>query len=78
MIKTLSIVIPAYNKARSIHFILDKINGVVLDHNIKKEIIIVNDWSDEETEEAINNYISSNPKLDIHYYKRQQYGKEHY
>jgi glycosyltransferase involved in cell wall biosynthesis len=69
MIEKLSIIIPAYNEGRTIHFILDKVKAVELIHNIKKEIIIVNDCSTDDTEFAIENYISKNPTLDIQYFK---------
>lgn len=67
-IKKLSIVIPAYNEANTIHFILNKVEAVELNNNIQKEYIIVNDCSSDNTEAAIKSYISSNPKLDIQYY----------
>lgn len=49
----LSIVIPAYNEARTIHLILNKINEVSLIGNFTKEIIIVNDCSKDETESVV-------------------------
>ncbi|NBX19818.1 MAG: glycosyltransferase, partial [Bacteroidia bacterium] len=45
----LSIVIPAYNEATTIHLILDKIHAVQLDGEFKKEIIVVNDCSKDNT-----------------------------
>ena len=38
--KKLSIIIPAYNEARTIHLILDKVNAVQLIGGFEKEIII--------------------------------------
>lgn len=70
-IKTLSIIIPAYNEGQTIHFILDKLKKVALLNNIEKEIIIVNDCSKDNTEEAIKTYISNNPELNIQYYKHE-------
>jgi len=67
-IKKLSIVIPAYNEANTIHLILNKVEAVELRNNIQKEYIIVNDCSSDNTEAAIKSYISSNPKMDIKYY----------
>jgi glycosyltransferase involved in cell wall biosynthesis len=61
MINKLSIVIPAYNEAKTIHLILDKVNAVKLFDNIEKEIVIVNDCSTDETVKAVENYISSSP-----------------
>ena len=67
-INKLSIIIPAYNEGRTIHFILDKVKTVTLINNIAKEVIIVNDHSTDNTEEAIRGYINQNPELDIKYY----------
>ncbi len=68
-IKTLSIVIPAYNEGPTIHRILDRIRNVSLTNGIEKELIIVNDCSKDDTEEAILRYKSENPNLNIQYYK---------
>jgi glycosyltransferase involved in cell wall biosynthesis len=70
-ISKLSIVIPAYNEARTIHFILDKIKKVSLVNDITKEVIIVNDCSTDETESAILNYMQQNKELSIVYYKHE-------
>lgn len=63
--ETLSIVIPAYNEARTIHLILDKIKIVTLLHCLSKEVIIVNDCSSDETELVISKYIDNNPDIKI-------------
>jgi glycosyltransferase involved in cell wall biosynthesis len=70
-ISKLSIVIPAYNEARTIHFILDKIKNVSLVNDIAKEVIIVNDCSTDDTESAILNYMEQNKELSIVYYKHE-------
>jgi glycosyltransferase involved in cell wall biosynthesis len=67
----LSIVIPAYNEGKTIHRILDKVKAVELLNNIQKEIIIVNDCSKDDTEEAISRYKSNNPELNIQYFKHE-------
>ncbi len=72
IINKLSIVIPAYNEGPTIHLILDKVKAVVLDGNITKELIIVNDCSSDNTEEAIVSYMDSNPELNIRYLKHEQ------
>jgi glycosyltransferase involved in cell wall biosynthesis len=66
---TLSIVIPAYNEGRTIHLILDRVKAVSLRNNITKEVIIVNDCSKDNTEEAIQAYMGNNPDLNIQYIK---------
>jgi glycosyltransferase involved in cell wall biosynthesis len=67
----LSIVIPAYNEARTIHLILDKVKAVTLMQGMKKEVIIVNDCSKDGTEEAILRYKNENPDLPISYQKHE-------
>lgn len=67
----LSIVIPAYNEGPTIHLILDRIKAVQLLNNIQKEIIIVNDFSKDNTEEAILKYKADNPELNIQYFKHE-------
>ena len=67
----LSIIIPAYNEGRTIHFILDKVKAVQLIGGVEKEVIIVNDCSKDNTEEAILSYKSANPDLNIQYRKHE-------
>jgi glycosyltransferase involved in cell wall biosynthesis len=67
----LSIVIPAYNEGKTIHLILNKVKDVKLPEGVEKEIIIVNDFSKDNTEEAIIDYKSSNSELNIQYYKHE-------
>jgi glycosyltransferase involved in cell wall biosynthesis len=69
MEKKLSIVIPAYNEARTIHLILDKVQLVELIGGITKEIILVNDCSTDDTEAAILKYMAANPTVNIQYRK---------
>jgi glycosyltransferase involved in cell wall biosynthesis len=57
----LSILIPAYNEAPTIHHILDKVIAVQLIGLTEKEIIIVNDYSTDETAEVVRKYISDHP-----------------
>lgn len=70
-LEKLSIIIPAYNEGNTIHLILNKIKSVVLINHIQKEIIIVNDYSKDHTEQAINDYKTANPELNIQYYKHE-------
>lgn len=65
MINKLSIVIPAYNEAATIHLILDKVKAVNLLGGITKELIIVNDFSSDETVAAVESYMAANPEMDI-------------
>jgi len=59
MINSLSIIIPVYNESRTISAVLKKVSDVQLINGIKKEIIVVNDGSTDETEIRINEFIES-------------------
>ncbi len=53
----LSVVIPAYNEAPTIHKILDKVLAVeFIDNTITTELIIVDDCSSDGTDVAVENY----------------------
>lgn len=67
----LSIIIPAYNEGPTIYKILDKIKAVTLLNGIEKELVIVNDCSKDNTEDAIKRYQNLNPELNIQYYKHE-------
>ena len=71
MSRTLSIVIPAYNEAATIHLILDKVKAVELADGLKKEVIIINDCSKDDTKGAIQRYLENNPQLPIQYYEHE-------
>jgi glycosyltransferase involved in cell wall biosynthesis len=67
----LSIIIPAYNEARTIHLILDRVKEVKLVNGITKELIIINDCSTDDTEQALMQYNAANPQLNIQYFKHE-------
>ncbi len=64
MIKSLSIIIPAYNEEKTINQILDKVIAVNLGA-ILKEIIIVNDCSKDNTKGIIEKYINDHSSENI-------------
>ncbi len=72
----LSIIIPVFNEAKTIHLILDKILKVDLISDFTKELIIVDDFSTDETIETIKKYISEHPNTDISLFEQgKNYGK---
>jgi len=71
-IRTLSIIIPAYNEERTIHLILDKVKAVELRDGITKEIIIVNDGSKDGTVQAVERYMEANPTMGIRFIQQPQ------
>jgi glycosyltransferase involved in cell wall biosynthesis len=70
-VNILSIVIPAYNEGPTIHRILDRVKAVELVQGIRKEVIIVNDCSKDNTEESILAYRDQNPELNIQYFRHE-------
>jgi len=72
MVKQLSIIVPAYNESSTIRSILEKIKNVKLLTDIRKEIIIINDCSTDNTEEIISNFISKNNDIEIKYIKHER------
>ena len=67
--KKLSIVIPAFNEGKTIHKILDKIKTVELLNGIQKEILVINDFSSDDTAESIKRYINNNLDQNILYFE---------
>jgi glycosyltransferase involved in cell wall biosynthesis len=66
-LRTLSIVIPAYNEENTITSILDRIIQVHLINDMAKEIIVVNDSSTDNTDAVIRQYMSVNTSVRIQY-----------
>ena len=63
--KLLSIIIPAYNEERTISSILYKVSEVVLLGGMKKEIIVVNDCSKDQTVTVVERFKEANPEVHI-------------
>lgn len=64
----LSIIIPAYNEEKTIGTVLEKIRQVRLIGRMDKEIIIVDDCSQDRTVIIINEFIAQCPELSITYH----------
>ncbi|MCH2194356.1 glycosyltransferase family 2 protein [Kordia sp.] len=65
----LSIIIPVYNEAATVRFILDRIKAVQLIENIKKEFVIVDDGSQDDSKELVHAFMNENPSLDIQFFE---------
>jgi glycosyltransferase involved in cell wall biosynthesis len=61
----LSIIIPAYNEERTIYSILSRVSEVELNGNVKKEIIVVNDCSKDQTAATVEQFQAANPGASI-------------
>lgn len=66
---TLSIVVPAFNEAGTIHHILDRIRAVRLTDELGKEVIVVDDCSTDGTEAVVRRYIASHPDLPLRVFR---------
>lgn len=71
-INKLTILIPAYNEENTIYNILERISEVSLIHDIKKEIIVINDCSKDDTEQKVFSFKENNPEINIKYYKHEK------
>ena len=72
MSKTLSVIIPAYNEEFTIETILNKVIAVNLVGGFEMEIIIVNDFSSDNTEAKVKEFISKNSNVNIKYFSQPQ------
>ena len=57
----LSIIIPVFNEETTLLELLEKVKSVKLINNIEKEIIIVDDFSNDNSKQIIKKYTSLNP-----------------
>lgn len=70
--QVLSIIIPAFNEEKTIHLILDKILKVNLIGSVDKELIIVNDFSTDNTSSVIRDYINKHDDISIKLFEQKQ------
>lgn len=68
--KTLSIIIPAYNEEATIAQILDKVTEVKLLNDLQKQILIVDDCSSDNTAKIILDYRENRSEIEIVYHKQ--------
>lgn len=67
----LSIIIPAYNEAKTIHHILDRVREVEPIDNITKELIIVNDCSSDDTADVVCAYAEKHSEAGIRFFEHE-------
>ena len=68
----LSILIPAYNEANTIHLILDKVKAAILPEGVSKEILIVNDCSSDNSVEKIEEYKLKKTEMGIQLFSQEK------
>ena len=67
----LSIIIPVYNEAKTIFNVLNTIRVVELVSGIQKQLVIVNDCSEDDTEVIILEYQKQYPEVELLYIKHE-------
>lgn len=67
--KKLSILVPVYNEENFIYKILEKLCSVELIENIQKEIVVVNDYSTDNSESRILQFQKDHAWVSLHYVK---------
>lgn len=67
----LSVIIPAYNEEKTIWKVLEKLKSVDLIGDFKKELVIVNDCSTDNTESVAKRFVAENPDLEISYFRHE-------
>jgi len=64
MIKTLTVIIPAYNEEKTVQQILELVTGVKI-QEIQMEIVVVDDCSTDQTKSIVETYISQHKEHSI-------------
>lgn len=70
VLNKLSVIIPAYNEAKTIQSVLEKVANVKLLGGIEKEIIVINDCSTDDTEGEILRF-KQQASIEINYIKHE-------
>jgi glycosyltransferase involved in cell wall biosynthesis len=71
MIRTLSVVIPVYNEARTIGALLQKLKETTLPGGVAKQLILVNDASTDESGAIIQAFAQAHPDLEVRYFEQE-------
>ena len=65
MPKKLSIIIPTFNEEDTILLVLDKIKQINLINNIEKDIVIIDDFSTDNTVQKLEKFADDNPHFPL-------------
>jgi glycosyltransferase involved in cell wall biosynthesis len=65
ILKKLSIIIPAFNEGKTIQQVLQNLVDLKLNDGIEKELLVINDFSSDNTSFLIDQFISENKNSEI-------------
>lgn len=71
MIQKLSIIIPAFNEEKTIKEVLEVVSNLKLINGIEKELIVVNDFSSDNTASLIESFQQENPSVNLKLFNRK-------
>ncbi len=66
----LSVVIPVYNEARTIEKLLGRVAAVKLVHDLKMEMVIVDDCSTDDSIQLVETFIAENGQVECRIYRQ--------
>ena len=69
LMSKLTVIIPAFNESKTILNILQRVLDVDLTDSIQKEIVIVDDFSTDTTQQVVQQFIAANPNQEFQYFK---------
>jgi len=68
----LSIIIPAYNEERTIVALLQKVVSVELPQGLSRELLVINDFSQDRTEEVVKQFMKEHPDVSLSFYSHSK------
>lgn len=66
--RKLSIIVPAYNEEKTIRTVIERLEKLVFEQEVSKEIIVVNDASRDQTENQVLTYLQQHPDSCVRYF----------
>lgn len=67
----LSIIIPVYNEERTITTLLDQVIEAPIQASVKRELVLVNDCSSDNSVAVIEKYIAAHPDVHMSFYSHE-------